>query len=347
LSQRIRLLPKKRGHRRSDSRQFGNVGEVVFFTALLLIGSFVLVALITTRYVDIPGLPILRTGDGLWLAIIVLSSLISIGIGGLVWTLLNVTVSAERRSALAQKAAELTPDTTEFQKLREYPTLPKLDNLTNSPGTYLKHRLPQLRKPAFGLLSLMLFSLMWIVLLAVFVVVVTKSFLTGSPAWLLLVMTFLLAAVATRFTQGFLKAAQQMVREGNTSVEVSELPLYPGQRYDVSLVQSGRIPLSSVVMMLVCEENATYREGTNVRFETQRVVEWVVIEENEISPSADGDYIQKAELLVPEKAMHSFRAASNNIQWKLVVQGSVIKNRQFEREFPVVVYPALHSAEQP
>jgi hypothetical protein len=324
----------------------GNVGEVVFFAAMLLTGSFVLVALVTSRFVETPRLPIITEGNGLWLAIIVLSSLISIGIGGLVWTMLRVSTSAERRSALAQKAADLKPDTVALPPARDYPTVPRNENLVNSPGTHLKYRLPQLSKPTYGLLALLLFSLMWNGLLAVFVVVVTNSFFKGEPAWLLLVLTFLLAAVAARITQNFLHAAKMLICEGSTSVEISDLPLYPAQRYDVSLVQSGRFPLNAVRLLLVCEENATYREGTNVRFETQRVLEQLVLEEESIINSGDDDYVQQAEMILPENAMHSFRAASNNIQWKLIVQGSVVDGRMFEREFPVVVYPQLNVQEQ-
>lgn len=340
LPGRIRLLPKKRRHRRSDSQLAGNVGEVAFFAAMLLAGSFVLVALITTRYVEIPGLPVLTRGNGLWLAVIVLISLISIGIVGLVLTMLNVATSAERRSALAQKASDLKLDSASLPPARDFPTVPRNENLVNSPGTRLKYRLPQMSQPTWSLLAILAFALMWNCLLAVFAVVVAESFFKGEPAWILLVMTFLLAAVAGRMTQHFVQRTKAVIREGSTSIEVSDLPWYPGQRFEVCLIQSGRMPLTSLRLMLVCEENATYREGTNVRSETQRVLEQVLWEENgPIDPSPEGDFIEHVEMVLPDQAMHSFRAVSNNVQWKLVFLASVALNEIFERQFPVVVYP--------
>ena len=95
---------KKRGHRRTGSQLAGSVGEGVIFASLLLVGSFALIALITSRVVDIPGISTLNTGSGLWLSVIGLTSLILIGAGGVIWTLLSAGTSAERRKSITEKS---------------------------------------------------------------------------------------------------------------------------------------------------------------------------------------------------------------------------------------------------
>jgi hypothetical protein len=37
--------------------------------------------------------------------------------------------------------------------------------------------------------------------------------------------------------------------------------------------------------------------------------------------------------------MHSFKSAHNEIAWKLLVKGSPVRWPEFERSFPVIVYP--------
>jgi hypothetical protein len=53
----------------------------------------------------------------------------------------------------------------------------------------------------------------------------------------------------------------------------------------------------------------------------------------------------RCELHLPPTAMHSFRAGFNEIQWKVVVRGSVQGWPNFERDFPIVVRPVV--ARQP
>ena len=48
----------------------------------------------------------------------------------------------------------------------------------------------------------------------------------------------------------------------------------------------------------------------------------------------------RCHLRVPPGAMHSFHADHNEVNWKLVVKGSVIGWPDYEREFQIVVNPA-------
>jgi hypothetical protein len=61
----------------------GAIGEGTFFFGLLLIGFLVLIALVTSQLVPIPGAPRYEAGSGLWLGVVVTTSFILIGAGGL------------------------------------------------------------------------------------------------------------------------------------------------------------------------------------------------------------------------------------------------------------------------
>ena len=39
-------------------------------------------------------------------------------------------------------------------------------------------------------------------------------------------------------------------------------------------------------------------------------------------------------------AMHSFKSTHNEVRWKLIVKGDVRGWPNYEREFPLLVYPA-------
>ena len=47
--------------------------------------------------------------------------------------------------------------------------------------------------------------------------------------------------------------------------------MHPGGEYQVFLSQTGRLSVKRLKLSLVCEEEATYRQGTDTRTESQKV----------------------------------------------------------------------------
>jgi hypothetical protein len=128
-------------------------------------------------------------------------------------------------------------------------------------------------------------------------------------------------------------------RIGPTCVEISDLPLRPGHEYAIFLSQGGRVSLAALKMMLVCEEESTYSQGTDIRTETKVVYEKPVFERESISIEPGVPLEMRESLLIPPNAMHSFQSGHNLLRWKLVVSGQPSARPQFVRNFPVVVYP--------
>ena len=105
-----------------------------------------------------PGVCVLVRGYRwwVWLVFTVPLSFIVIGAGGLIYTVLRWGKSAERRAAMAQRAGERdlfgggNGD-------RQYPFVPQGADMTNSPGTKLKFRLPMANSPGWALFGTLAF----------------------------------------------------------------------------------------------------------------------------------------------------------------------------------------------
>ena len=102
----FRFVEKKRGRRRTGSNLVGSLGEAIFCGSLFLLGTLLL-SILMGAYLARPTPEQFGCGVGGWLLILVTSSSVVLGGGGLIWTVLRVGTSAERRSALATRAADI------------------------------------------------------------------------------------------------------------------------------------------------------------------------------------------------------------------------------------------------
>jgi hypothetical protein len=100
-------------------------------------------------------------------------------------------------------------------------------------------------------------------------------------------------------------------------------------------------------MSLVCEEEATFRQGTDIRKEMRTVRELPVFARHEIRVTAGAPLGLQETLRVPADAMHSFQSAHNGVQWRLVLKGEAESGVSFVRRFPVIVYPPVCDATRP
>jgi hypothetical protein len=245
---------------------------------------------------------------------------------------------------MAQRVAQLDLFDAEHRGGTDYPAVPRETDVTNSPGTTLAYRLPIAFSPAWALLCMLAGCLFWNGMVAVFVTIAINSHLRGEPEWFLTLLSVAFLMGGVGLVVWTVRQLLIVTGVGPTLVEISDHPLQPGGEYRIFLSQSGRLSMNSLRLMLVCEERATYQQGTNTRTESHRVFEQEVY-------SREGFEIQQAwpfetttELRLPPGAMHSFKANHNEIQWKLIVHGDVARWPNFQREFPVVVFPAGRSS---
>lgn len=334
----FRLYEKKRGKRRTGPSWIGRLGEFVFFGSLFLLG---LIALANTIYAEIvhpTGAPT-NIGLGFWLTISVLGSFILIGGAGILWSVFHSGTSIERRSALAKKADNIDLVSQAIPMPREYPALPTDANLTNSPGVVFAYRLPTVESPAWGLFAAAVFCLAWNGVVAFLTVWATRTWVAGEPEWLLTMLLIPGYCVGGWSIAYFLRHLVLHTGIGPTIVEISNHPLYPGGRYEMLLSQTGQLRVKSLQVHLVCEEDATYHQGTDIRHERRSVYRHEILSQTAFRIEPGGAWEKTLEFQVPAEAMHSFQSAHNAVAWKIVVDGEFEEWPPFQRSFPVIVYP--------
>ena len=264
-------------------------------------------------------------------------SFIVIGAGGLIYTVFRWGKSAERRAALAHRAAERDIFGGRSGD-PQYPFVPQGADLTNSPGTKLKFRLPMANSPGWAVFGTLAFCVCWNGVVIVASILLSRH-LTGQSKWLLWLFIVPFVLIGLGAIAVFLRQLLITAGIGPTLVEISDHPLYPGRRYQVVLLQSGRLKVNSLRVSLCCEETATYRQGTDTRTESREVYRQELLRREGFHIRSGLPLESEIELDLPKGAMHSFAAQHNEINWTLVVEGDLHGWPDYRRAFPVIVRP--------
>ncbi len=296
-----------------------------------------------------PGVAVLvRGSDGwVWLSFLIPVSFMLIGGGGLVHAILTWGKSTERRANLARRASRLGRIATNGKARTDFPYVPAPDRIADSPGTRLAFRLPVVDSSVGFLLGWLAASLLWNAVVAVFALVAVSRFVSGNPDWLLASFTLAFALVGIGLFVYFLRRVVVTMGIGPTLVEVSDQPLSPGGRYEVFLSQTGRLRVNWLEMFLVCEEETTFRHGTDARTETRRVYQNRMLREEAFEVEAGAPFEAACDVALPPGAMHSFKSLHNEVAWRILVRGSAAGWPDFERSFPLIVYPRPNGPQRP
>jgi hypothetical protein len=222
----------------------------------------------------------------------------------------------------------------------QYPTVPDDENFTNSPGITLAYRLPLKAASSWKLVAAAAICLVLNGIVSVLAVLTLNGHLAGNPDWLSTLFLLLFGGIGFWTMYYFFRELLLATGIGPTNVEISDHPLVPGQRYSVFVSQAGRLSVRTLEVLLACDEEATYREGTDSRVETRRVYEQTVFQREQFDIRPGVPFEHQCELMFPNGVMHSFQSDHNAIQWKLIVKGEAARWPPYERTFPVVVHPA-------
>jgi hypothetical protein len=276
----------------------------------------------------------------IWLTLIIPLPFIAIGGIGFVYTLLQWGTSAERRSAIARRAADLEILAASDRRREGFPTVPAADDITNSPGTTLAYRLPVAASPAWIVFGLLLGCLVWNGFVAALVVAAVRSYLEGQPDWFLTVFLLPFLAIGVVLVVVFIRQLLVATAIGPTQLEISEHPVHPGQSFRLFVSQSGRLTVNRLSVALVCDEEATYRQGTDTRTESCRVRQQTLLAQGPFEIQRGQPFQAQCEAEIPLGAMHSFQAEHNHIHWRIAVSAEVAGWPDYTRVFPLVVSPA-------
>ena len=125
------------------------------------------------------------------------------------------------------------------------------------------------------------------------------------------------------------------------TVTISVQPLYLGESFHGELVQQVKkhANINAVTVKLICREWVQYRQGTDTHTDTLDVIseEFTLDVSGELHPpdSIAGDF----EFMVPDNAMHSFRAADNRINWLLEIHTDVAGWPDYKSQVELDVAP--------
>ena len=334
---------KKRGKRLLGHTLGGLVGEAAFYASLFLLGVFGLSLVLIARFAPERSPQVstetLTSALSFWIFGILSVAAIASGIGGLLIRLGGVAASNERRLATASRAASIEligPTSDDDSRL---PSVPQGRSLTDSPGERLTYRLAMSGSDAGGILGQAVLTLLWNTVWFVLLAVVLSGFYYDRPRYILTFLLVPLGVIGFWAFRSFLFQLRKIGGVGPTIVEISNHPLVPGESYRVFISQMGRLRLKRLKVILTCEEETIYRQGTDVRVEKHAALAEILLNERDIKVDPQAPWEQQLRIDLPENIMHSFVGAHNAIRWKIVVSGESRPWPSFCRSFPLIVHP--------
>ncbi len=339
----VRLWGKKRGTRMSGWWVVGSVSEAAFFGALFILGIVSLTIVVSSQvfWSDTTFLPTI--GFGFWLLVIAASSFMVIGLTAFILQVSQTLASPEQRSVLVDKARREHRRRAAGNDPADLANLPSLRALMDSPGIKLAYRLAIQRGETTALVLSSLFSIAWNAMLAVLAVIAVENHLHGRPDWFLTVLLIPFSIISFFSTQWFFHIFRRQSGIGPTAVEISDLPLLPGAGYQVYVCQYGRVSFEWYRITLVCYEESTYQQGTDVRTERVESLRIPICDADaqtrNLAADPENPLEMDCQFRLPLDMMHSFQGRHNAIVWKIVVEGEVKTWPSFCRSFPVVVFP--------
>jgi hypothetical protein len=376
----FRPIIQGRWFRGSNRRWWASVTEAVFAAVLLLTGvvllsTFITLAIISSRIGAEPTVSRLYFVVQLLIA----SALIIAGVVWIVRLLWHVGVSAERRGAITARTGDIEIlnerildelHLTELRKRRDdLPTVPR-DRLLPQAGRVLGVRILPSPRNVWGLMSSALFSVVSVSLLSILVLICAQSFEIRSPLvsqlselsekitpkelshipsrpWLAVGLLLVFIPACGWSIYHFFRQLLKLAGIGPTSIELSSYPLKPGCDAQLFLSQTGRVRLQVLDVDLVCEEEVTYNQGTDIRTEQAVVYEERLLRQRGVSLRIGRPYETQLALSIPSTAMHSFKSTNNRVQWKIIVTAKAKSWPRLHRTFRILVHPNSHDLNKP
>jgi hypothetical protein len=270
--------------------------------------------------------------------------MISVGVYWMLAAIWKVGATAERRSAIVNRAGEIELLNELWRSSNALPTVPSPAGPPPR-GRVLKYRMSGSNRSVWWLATAGLFALVSVGLATGLTLQAARAWSAGQTDLLAIVAAIICLSVAAWTVVQFARQLLILTGFGPTLLEISEFPLVPGGVYQLYLEQPGRFRFQVIEVVLVCVEEATFSQGTNVRTEKRKALERRLFRKRGIAP--DQPVQEMFELRLPIEAMHSFVSGNNRIVWKIIVTATVRGWPQFQRTFPVTITPAGHSIAHP
>ena len=227
-----------------------------------------------------------------------------------------------------------------------HPFVPALAVGQIVPATVLTWRLKQGDGPWRAVLMTAGINLFWNGIVGVFIGV--AFFAEPRINWwlaLFLIPFILVGLILIAVLIATVRTAIIQSRIGRTSLELAVHPLCAGGHFPAHISQAGPLSLRELSIRLVCDEVAQYIHGTTTSTASSRVRELTLLTLLDVQIQRSLPLETNFTFDVPADVMHSFDAPHNKIQWKLIVRGVPESWPEYQREFPVIIHPAIPTRE--
>ncbi|MEM9413414.1 MAG: hypothetical protein AAGA30_20065 [Planctomycetota bacterium] len=334
----IWYLAGRKALSRSRRGWWTGITEAIIATALILLGTILLVSFVTLNVIS----PLPEETYG-WLLNIVVKPLVAmtmIGIG--IFMVFNavfkVAASAERRGAIVSTANQVEI-LNEFRQRRG--DLPNVPSKLNSPlkGQHLPFRITASRQSLWGLLTAGFLCVCFVIIVAVLLVTAYVKLSRGRADWVAGALAIPISFAAMWSFVRFLKQFFKITSIGPTHFELKKYPVIPGTVNQLFISQAGNHRLKLLDVRLVCFEEATFNQGTNTLTERKTVYSRRLFRKRGIQLLPERPFETTFEFLIPNGAMHSFQSSSNRILWQIEVHGQTKGFPAVIRRFEIIVIP--------
>lgn len=275
-----------------------------------------------------------------WLVLSIPVSLVIAGTLGVTRALLSSRSSPERRAALRRRVSGTPQAEGESNHPSPSSGLPAADRINDSPGVRLAHRLPMDGAEGWRVLGMAAICVLWNTLAALFVYHLASSALSiGGRVGIALLSIAPLVTTGVWLTYSLWRDAKSVGGAGSTRLELDHHPLKPGELCRGVLMQSGQMRARALTVSLVCEEEATFRQGTDTRTATAEVYRELLHRERLIEVRPGEPFECDFEFVLPNDAPASFVSPHNQVKWSLEVAVGPPRRPETLRRYQVCVYP--------
>lgn len=335
----FKILGKKKGLRQTGSKRWAVAAEVAFASAFLLISLVALVVLIAIQVRNSTPQAWYLTPWIFAVSLIVVLAFSTIGLLRMLTVLWRVGASAERRGAIVSRARDVELLNQLTSEAPFLPTIPQQGNLALRRGDRLRFRLNAVGSTRWSLLTVGTASAICAMLTTALIVLAVDSAVRGVTDWVAVILAAALSLATIWMLIQFFKLLLVQTAVGPSDLEISDLPLVAGQSYMAFLTQPARLRLRLLELTLACDEQATFRQGTDIRTESQQVYSQLLFRKRGVDVEESQHFQTAIEFRVPERAMHSFRSKNNSLQWYIRLVATVTGWPTIERRFPLIVIP--------
>ena len=256
----------------------------------------------------------------------------------------NVLQSDALQSNSAENSEDSPPEISsekpsESELDVDLPNVPSVRNIIDSPGVKMNYRLPLYNSPIWSLGVLLLLLVAWGVMCIALISVALGGLLDRQPDWVL--NGFIIAFVLIWFGLFlyFFRNLQLATSISPTLIEINDALLHLGQTTTALVIQMGAHHVIQLDVNLICEEEAAFSYGTDIRREKRVVYRSNLVSEKDFDIVANEQFEKSFEFTIPEDQMHSFDSPHNRIAWRLEVCGEVKNLPPFTRSYVLVVKP--------